>query len=140
MKRLLVTMGVVFGAVLLAVPAFARSLKSSLETTLFGGSQPIFLTVRNPAAGQSADFPDTLVLLSADRNSKIFGRPIQTGGQGGIARIFSRALGSNILTESAVIPLPSGSVGFEYIFNSNLTVREANVINNFAVVLPSLLP
>ena len=115
MKKTLLSMGVVLGAVLLAAPAFAESLKSLLGNTLFGGSpdKTTFLTVRNPAAGQSADFPGTLVLLSADRNSKIFGKPIQTGGQGGIAHIFSRALGSNILTESAVVPLPSGSAGFE---------------------------
>ncbi len=135
MKKTLLSMGVVLGAILLAAPAFARSLKSSLENTLFGGSpdKTTFLTVRNPAAGQSADFPDTLVLLSADHNPKIFGKPIQTGGQGGIAHIFSRALGSNILTESAVVPLPSGSAGFEYAFNPSLNVFERTSIGLGAI-------
>ena len=135
MKKTMLTMGVMLGAVLLAAPTFARSLKSSLEHTLFGASpdESIFLTVRNPAAGQSTDFPDTLVLLSADRNSKIFGRPIQTGGRGGIASQFARGLSSNILTESAVVPLPSGSAGFEYAFNPSLNVFERTSIGLGAI-------
>ena len=133
MKKTWLTMGVVLGAILLAAPAFARSLKSSLENTLFGGSQPIFLTVRNPAFGQESDFPESLVLLSADRNARIFGQPIQTAGRGGIARLFSRALSGNILTESAVIPLPSGSAGFEYAFNPSLNVFERTSIGLGAI-------
>src|SRR5215212_642493 len=102
MKKTMLTIGVVLGAVLFAIPVFAESLKSALGNTLFAGSpdKSIFLTVANPAADQPG-LPDSLVLLSADRNSKVFGKPIQTSGPGGIARVFSRALSSNILTESA---------------------------------------
>jgi len=140
MKKTMLTIGAVLGAILLAIPTFAESLKSSIGNTLFAGSakESIFLTVRNPAAGGSGAIgplllPNSLVLLSADRNSKIFGQPIQTAGQGGIARIFSRALGSNILTESAVIPLPSGSAGFEYAFNPSLNVFERTSIGLGAI-------
>ena len=129
MKKTMLYLGVVLGAVLFVAPAFARSLKSSLENTLFAASpnESIFLTVGNPAAGQPG-FPDSLVLLSADSNSKIFGKPIQTGGPGGIASQFVRTLSSNILTESAVVALPSGSAGFEYIFNPTLNVFERSSI------------
>lgn len=133
MKKTLLIMGVVLGAVLLAVPAFARNLRSSLEKTLFGGSQPTFLTVRNPAFLPGSDLPASLVLLSADRNARSFGNPIQTSGPGGIARLFSRALSGNILTESSVIPLPSGSAGFEYAFNPSLNVFERTSIGLGAV-------
>ena len=128
MKKTMLAIGVVLGAVLLAVPAFARSLKSSLEDTLFAASptQSVFLTVPNPAANQTG--VSDLVLLSADSNSKIFGKPIQTGGPGGIASQFVRTLSSNILTESAVVALPSGSAGFEYIFNPSLNVFERSSI------------
>lgn len=133
MKKILLAIGVVLGAVLLTAPTFARNLRSSLENSLFGGSQSIFLTVRNQAFFTGSDLPDSLVLLSADRNSKSFGRPIQTAGPGGIARLFSRGLSGNILTESAVIPLPSGSAGFEYTFNPTLSVFERSSIGLGAI-------
>jgi len=136
MKKMMLFLGVVLGAVLLAAPAFARSIRSALEKTLFGGSQSIFLTVRNPAADPSnpnSPFPPDLVLLSADSNSKIFGKPIQTGGPGGIASQFVRGLSNNILTESAVIPLPSGSAGFEYTYNPNLNIFERTSIGLGAI-------
>jgi hypothetical protein len=136
MKKAMLFLGVALGAVLLAAPAFARSIRSALEKTLFGGSQSIFLTVRNPAADPSnpnSPFPPDLVLLSADSNSKIFGRPIQTGGPGGIASQFVRGLSNNILTESAVIPLPSGSAGFEYTYNPNLNIFERTSIGLGAI-------
>ena len=136
MKKTMLAIGVVLGAVLLAAPAFARSIRSALENTLFGASQPIFLTVRNPAADPSnpnSPFPPDLVLLSADSNSKIFGRPIQTGGPGGIASQFVRGLSNNILTESAVIPLPSGSAGFEYTYNPSLNIFERTSIGLGAI-------
>lgn len=129
MKKTILATGVVLGVVLSVAPAFARSLKSSLENTLFAASpnDAIFLTIPNPAAGQPG-FPDSLVLLSADSNSKLFGKPIQTGGPGGIASQFVRTLSSNILTESAVVALPSGSAGFEYTFNPSLNVFERSSI------------
>ncbi|MGE0820578.1 MAG: hypothetical protein AB7G75_00750 [Candidatus Binatia bacterium] len=133
MKRIGACLGMALVAVLLTAPVFARSLESSLKNTLFGGSQSIFLTVRNPAFVNGSDFPDSLVLLSADRNSQVFGQPIQTSGRGGIASLFSRALGSNILTESAVIPLPSGSAGFEYSYNPALNVFERTSIGLGAI-------
>jgi hypothetical protein len=133
MKKTMLTIGVVLGAVLLAAPAFAGNLRSSLENTLFGGSESTFLTVRNPAFTTGSDLPESLVLLSADTNSRNFGRPIQTAGRGGIARLFSRALSTNILTESAVIPLPSGSAGFEYAFNPSLNVFERTSIGLGAI-------
>ncbi len=54
MKKTMLVIGVVLGAVLFVAPAFARSLKSSLENTLFAASpnDSIFLTIPNPAAGQ----------------------------------------------------------------------------------------
>lgn len=133
MKKTTLIMGVVLGAVLLAAPAFARNLRTSLEKSLFGGSQPTFLTVRNPAAAQDSTLPPFLVLLSADQNSRVFGQPIQTAGRGGIARLFSRGLSGNILTESSVIPLPSGSAGFEYTFNPSLNAFERTSIGLGAV-------
>lgn len=122
MKKVAWILGVVLGTAVLTPPAFARSLKSELRNNLFGGQEGIGITVTNSRTG--GDTP----LLSADPASRGFGLPIQTGGVGGISDLFTQALGREILTESAVIPLPSGSAGFEYSYNPTLNVFERTSI------------
>ncbi len=119
MKRVAWILGVVLGTAVLVPPVFARSLKSELRDNLFGAGAGISLTVPNSRTGGET------FLLSADPASRGFGLPIQTGG---ISDIFTQALGREILTESAVIPLPSGSAGFEYSYNPTLNVFERTSI------------
>ena len=122
MKKVAWILGVVLGTVVLVPPAFARSLKTELRDNLFGAKEGVGITVPNSRTGGNT------VLLSADPASRGFGLPIQTGGVGGISDLFTQALGREILTESAVIPLPSGSAGFEYLYNPTLNVFERTSI------------
>lgn len=138
MRKTLIQLGAPLLAFLLVAPASARSLKEELATTLFAASpeQSIFATIPNPALSNpraSGTFPPTLPLFSANPNPRFFGRPIQTGGPGGIAQIFTNGLSNEILTESTVVPLPSGSAGFEYTYNPSLNVFERTSIGLGAI-------
>jgi hypothetical protein len=127
MKKFAWIWGVVLGTVVLTPPTFAGSLKSGLRSNLFGAKEGIGLTVPDQRTGRET------ILLSADPTSRGFGLPLQTGGVGGISDIFTQALGREILTESAVIPLPSGSAGFEYSYNPTLNVFERTSIGLGAI-------
>jgi len=123
MKKVAWILGVVLGTVVLVSPVFARSLKTELRNNLFGAKDGIFMSVPNANTGGK------IFLLSADPGLRgAFGKPIGTGGTGGTSDLFTRALGRQVLTESAVIPLPSGSAGFEYSYNPTLNVFERTSI------------
>jgi len=97
-------------------PVHARSLKTHLKNTLFAASQDdsIFLTV------------DGRPVFSAD--SQRLGQIIQSGGSDGISRYFTRGLSNEILTESATVPVPSGSPGFIYTYDPNLNIFQRESI------------
>lgn len=115
MKKTLAALGTVVFVLCLSSPASARSIKSQLENTLFGAQDPIFLTIDTPGG--------SLVLLST--NPDRFGKPI---GSNVIGPLFTNALAGEVLTESAVVPVPSGSGGFSYIYNPTLNIFERQSI------------
>jgi len=112
MKRILLTIGAVFCALLFTVPASARSIKEKLEATLFGGRSSSVLTV----GGRP--------LLSAEIET--FGQPILAIGN--IGSVVANTLGREIISESAAVPVPSGSAGFAYRYNPSLNVFERTAI------------
>src|SRR5262249_4422625 len=122
MKRILLAVGVAFCTLFLTIPASARSIKRKLESTLFAASpqESIFLTVTGPN-GQ-------IPLLSASSNPKTFGQPIQSGGEAGIAQFFTKGLATEILTESSVVPVPSGISSLSYVYNPDLSIFERKSI------------
>jgi hypothetical protein len=112
MKRALVGVGSVLSILLFAPSVFASSIKEELESKLFGGPTPSFFTI--------ADTP----LLSADPEQ--FGTPILAIGS--VGSVVTKAMRDEILSESAVVPVPSGSAGFAYTYNPNLNVFERRSI------------
>jgi hypothetical protein len=112
MKTTLLGTVVVVIACLFPALSAARSLKEALEATLFGGPTPVLFTV--------GDRP----LLAAEPAN--LGKPILAIGSVGSA--VAAAMGEEILSESAVVPVPSGSAGFAYTYNPNLNVFERQSI------------
>jgi len=119
MKRAFATVGVMLSLLLLVVPASASSIKEELTRTLFGGQNPSFLTF-STADGKIHPF------LSADPDPKRFGTPILAIGS--VGSVVANAMSNEILSESAVIPVPSGSAAFAYEFNPDLNIFERRSI------------
>lgn len=118
MKKSLWGTGLVLSLLCSFAPASARSIKEELQRSLFGGR------------GSTQFFTDTdgRPLLSADPTR--FGKPIQIRPLGSL---IANAMSSDILSESAVVPVPSGSAGFAYEFNPNLNVFERKSIGLGAI-------
>src|SRR5262245_6734670 len=76
MKNTLVTVIFALFLVYFDTEALARSLKSALRSELFGGSNPFFLTVPNPAFTPTAGLPQQLLVLTADTSPTRLGKPI----------------------------------------------------------------
>ena len=111
MKKTLVVMGAVLFVLCSLTPASAASLKEQLASTLFGGQTRTVFTV------------DDRPLLSADPRG--LGLPVEIGALGSLV---ADAMSSEILAESAVIPVPSGSGGFAYEFNKSLNIFDRKSI------------
>lgn len=125
MKKAFAAMGVAFPLLLFVVPASARSIKGELKSTLFGG-QSSFLSVPNPSNPNNPKLPAQLPLLSADPDPRRFGTPILAIGS--VGSVVANAMSSEIFSESTVIPIPSGSTGFSYVYNPNLNIFERRSI------------
>jgi hypothetical protein len=123
MRKTLAVIGVALAILNFIAPADAGNLKRDLSSKLFGAQSPLFLTVPNPNPGG----PD-LVVLSA--NPRRFGQPISSAT---IGPLFTSALQREILTESSVVPVPSGSAGFVYTYNANLNIFERQNIGLGAI-------
>jgi hypothetical protein len=120
MKKMLLGIGVVAVTVFLAHPVFAgRSIRERLKNTLFGGGQPSFFTV------------DGQPLLSVDPNRQRFGQPLLAIGS--VGSVVAKAMGDEILSESSVVPVPSGSAGFSYAYNPDLNIFERQAIGLGAI-------
>jgi hypothetical protein len=141
MKKTLSGIGIALSLTLVSVPASARSLKNTLRNELFGGPNPFFLTVPNPAFNPAnPDLPPWLLLLAADSSPTRLGKPISvapTFGNpllaignfgGGLGNVVAEALSDEILSESAVVPVPSGSAGFAYEYDPSLAIVEKKSI------------
>lgn len=136
MKKTLTGMGCVLFLICSYGPASARSLKSALRNELFGGSNPFFLTIRNPAPTSTPGLPPQLLLLAADPASTRLGKPLSlapTFGNpllaignfgGGLGNIVAEAMSREIISESTITPVPSGSAGFAYEYNPTLDLVE----------------
>lgn len=118
MKKTLVVMGVALYVLLSVIPASARSIKGKLGSTLFGGNTPAQFYFSN----------DGRLLLSADPIR--FGKGIELTHPGSLV---ANAMSGEILSESAVVPVPSGSAGFAYEFNPALNVFERKSIGLGAI-------
>lgn len=127
MKKAFAAMGVAFPLLLFVVPASARSIKGELGSALFGG-QSSFLSVPNPSNPNNVnpELPAQLPLLSADPDPRRFGTPILAIGS--VGSVVANAMSSEIFSESTVIPIPSGSTGFSYVYNPNLNIFERRSI------------
>lgn len=112
MKRTLVTMGVALSVLSSFASASAASLKDKLADTLFGGPNPSFFTV------------DDRPLLDPDPTR--FGNPLLAIGSFG-AQV-AETLSNEVISESAVVPVPSGSGGFAYEFNHALNIFQRKSI------------
>ncbi len=123
MKKTFLEVGVAFFILFPSASALARDLKEILESTLFGGNSPSVFTIPDLRTGR--DRP----LLSA--NPVSFGRPLLAMGSLGSA--VTQAFGNEIISESAVVPVPSGSSGFAYEFNPDLNVFERQTIGLGAI-------
>jgi hypothetical protein len=116
MKKTLVAMGTALFVLGSFAPASAASLKEKVGNTLFGGQTTTIYTV------------DDRPLLSAEPRG--FGLPVQIGGLGSF---IASALGSEILSESGVVPVPASSAGFTYEFNPSLNIFERKSIGLGAI-------
>lgn len=115
MKHICVGMGVVLSVVLGGTSASARSIRGTLEDTLFGGQQFSFVTVEGRP------------LLSAD--PRRFGQPIFVTGSASLGRDITAQLQNEVLSESAVVPVPSGSAGFAYEYDPALNLFQRKPIS-----------
>jgi hypothetical protein len=126
MKKSLWGMGLVLSILCAFAPASARSIKEELQSSLFGGSNRSLFTIPSRLPdGKVIDRP----LLSPDPRD--FGKPLLAIGS--VGSVIAGAMGGEILSESAVIPIPSGSAGFAYEYNPNLNVFERKSIGLGAV-------
>ena len=105
----------------LCVPVSARSLRGALEDSLFGGQNPSFVTV------------DDRPLLSADPDPRRFGRPIFVTGSASLGADITSRLRNEVLSESAVVPVPSESAGFAYTYNPALSLFERKSVGLGAI-------
>jgi hypothetical protein len=140
MKKTLTSIGCVFFLICSCGSASARSLKRALRNELFGGSNPFFLTVQNPAFPSTSGLPPQLLLLAADSSptrlgkplsvAPTFGNPLLAIGNfgGGLGNVVAEAMSREILSESTIIPVPSGSTGFAYEYKPNLDLIEKRPI------------
>ncbi|MGH7963525.1 MAG: hypothetical protein ACRERD_17165 [Candidatus Binatia bacterium] len=113
MKKIFCGVEVALITLLCVAPVTAESIRDELEDELFGGRNPSFFTTR-----------DNRPLLSAEPER--FGQSILA--LGGVGRVVTQALSNEVLSESAVIPVPAGSAGFAYAFNPDLNVFERKSI------------
>lgn len=121
MKKTLAAMGISLSVLCSFAPTSARTLKEELQSSLFGGSNRSLFTVPSRLPdGTVIDSP----LLSPDPRD--FGKPILAIGS--VGSVIAGAMGREILSESAVVPVPSGSAGFAYQYNPNLNVFERKSI------------
>jgi len=140
MKKTLTGMGCMLFLICSYGSASARSLKSALRNELFGGSNPFFLTVRNPAFTPTSGLPPWLLLLAADSSptrlgkrlsiTPTFGDPLLALGNfgGGLGNVVAEAMSREVISESTITPVPSGSAGFAYEYNPTLDLIEKRPI------------
>lgn len=120
MRKMLVGVGGMMGVLLLlSSVASARSIRDELARTLFGGSNRSLLTFTD-AEGVTRPF------LSAETDANGNALPILAIGSLGSA--IADAMGNEVLSESAVVPVPSGSSAFSYTYNPDLSVFERKTV------------
>ncbi len=112
MKKTLVGIATLCSVVFFPAHVSAHSIKEQLASTLFGESNPFFLAIEGRP------------LLSADPIR--FGEPILAIGN--IGSVVTKAMGEEIISESAVVPAPSGTAGFAYEYNPAVDVFERKSI------------
>ena len=115
MKHISVGVSVALSVVLGCTSASARSIRGIMEDTLFGGQAASFVTV--------GERP----LLSADPER--FGQPIFVTGSTSLGRDITAQLRNEVLSESAVVPVPSGSAGFAYEYDPTLNLFQRKSIS-----------
>jgi hypothetical protein len=123
MKNIVAGTRVLLVSLCIISSAYAGDLKNDLASTLFGAKEPVFLTV-NDSQGRPR------VLLSTNQAPNRFGQPISSST---IGPLFTNALSREILTESSIVPVPSGSAGFVYTYNSSLNIFERQSIGLGAI-------